>query len=201
MEKRHIILSAAYDVFKECGYDGATLDEVARRAEFAKGTLYSYFGSKAELFEALVQQEFDAVVRDTLAELDREATPEGVIRTAFRVLLKHIARHNEFFQLALVHEEAVGREDAKRIRAVIFSRVGELMEGVAARLATGKKSGIFKDYPLQFLAFFLLILVQHYSAYKIMFEEGAPLGAADVDVLYDVYMDGVRATVRPPEAV
>ena len=52
LARRRGILTAARKVFGARGYEGATLDEVAREAEFAKGTLYSYFDSKAELFAA-----------------------------------------------------------------------------------------------------------------------------------------------------
>jgi AcrR family transcriptional regulator len=41
LARRREILEAARKVFAARGYEGSTLDEVAREAEFAKGTLYS----------------------------------------------------------------------------------------------------------------------------------------------------------------
>ncbi|WP_376747963.1 TetR/AcrR family transcriptional regulator [Pantoea vagans] len=47
------IIDAATGVFAEKGYAGTNLDEVARRARIAKGTLYLYFETKEDLFIAV----------------------------------------------------------------------------------------------------------------------------------------------------
>ncbi|MDQ0349295.1 TetR/AcrR family transcriptional regulator [Ancylobacter vacuolatus] len=52
--KRRDIIDGARKVFFEKGFDGASMDEVARAAGVSKATIYVYFGSKEELFEALV---------------------------------------------------------------------------------------------------------------------------------------------------
>ena len=52
--KRRDIIDGARKVFFEKGFDGASMDEVARAAGVSKATIYVYFGSKDELFEALV---------------------------------------------------------------------------------------------------------------------------------------------------
>jgi AcrR family transcriptional regulator len=52
--RRAQILDAALTVFLEHGYDRATIDLVVRRASASKATIYSFFGGKEGLFEALV---------------------------------------------------------------------------------------------------------------------------------------------------
>ncbi|MCB4768689.1 TetR/AcrR family transcriptional regulator [Ancylobacter sp. Lp-2] len=52
--KRREIIDGARQVFFEKGYDGATMDEVAKAAGVSKATIYVYFGGKEDLFEALV---------------------------------------------------------------------------------------------------------------------------------------------------
>ncbi|SHK20654.1 TetR/AcrR family transcriptional regulator [Rhodothermus profundi] len=57
--RRQAMLEAARAVFAEKGYVDATLDEIAQRAEFGKGTLYNYFpGGKDELFFAVFEEVF-----------------------------------------------------------------------------------------------------------------------------------------------
>jgi AcrR family transcriptional regulator len=54
-DKRQRILAAAQEVFAEQGFDAARMDEVARRAQVGKGTLYNYYESKEDLLiEALI---------------------------------------------------------------------------------------------------------------------------------------------------
>src|SRR5262245_30791064 len=59
--RRQAILDAALTVFAEHGYEAARLDEVARRAGVAKGTLYLYFKDKAALFESLIRSAIDPI--------------------------------------------------------------------------------------------------------------------------------------------
>ncbi|MEO8319513.1 MAG: TetR/AcrR family transcriptional regulator [Bradyrhizobium sp.] len=55
--KRRQILDGARKVFMDLGFDGASMNEIARAAGVSKGTLYVYFADKNRLFEAIVQQE------------------------------------------------------------------------------------------------------------------------------------------------
>src|ERR1022692_2623429 len=55
--KRRQILEGARAVFMAQGFDAASMGEIARVAGVSKGTLYVYFKSKEELFEAIVGQE------------------------------------------------------------------------------------------------------------------------------------------------
>jgi AcrR family transcriptional regulator len=55
--KRRQILDGARKVFMDLGFDGASMNEIARSAGVSKGTLYVYFADKNRLFEAIVEQE------------------------------------------------------------------------------------------------------------------------------------------------
>ncbi|GEM_PF-1103031 len=57
-ERRREILDAALGVFGSHGYDCATVAEVARRAGVCPATVLHYFGSKASLFETLLEDRF-----------------------------------------------------------------------------------------------------------------------------------------------
>ena len=55
--KRRQILDGARKVFMNLGFDGASMNEIARSAGVSKGTLYVYFTDKSRLFEAMVEEE------------------------------------------------------------------------------------------------------------------------------------------------
>src|SRR6266568_423759 len=63
--KRRQILDGARKVFMDLGFDGASMNEIARSAGVSKGTLYVYFTDKNRLFEAIVEEE--ALDRQKLA--------------------------------------------------------------------------------------------------------------------------------------
>jgi AcrR family transcriptional regulator len=56
-DKLRQILDGARRVFLADGFDGASMNDVARVAGVSKGTLYVYFPSKQALFEALIREE------------------------------------------------------------------------------------------------------------------------------------------------
>jgi AcrR family transcriptional regulator len=53
--RREAILAAALDEFAASGFEAARLDDVAKRAGVAKGTIYLYFRDKESLFQELVR--------------------------------------------------------------------------------------------------------------------------------------------------
>lgn len=55
-ERRQAIIDVAAKVFREEGFDRASMSEIAKRLGGSKATLYSYFTSKEELFTAVMRQ-------------------------------------------------------------------------------------------------------------------------------------------------
>jgi AcrR family transcriptional regulator len=82
--RRAQILDAALTVFLEHGYDRATIDLVVQRASASKATIYSFFGGKEGLFEALVSEYAERILAG-FPDLDG-----GVIDV--RAALKNIAQ-------------------------------------------------------------------------------------------------------------
>jgi AcrR family transcriptional regulator len=75
--KRRQILGGARKVFMDLGFDGASMNEIARSAGVSKGTLYVYFADKNRLFEAIVAEETlerDKVIFDFDPGCDVETT-------------------------------------------------------------------------------------------------------------------------------
>jgi AcrR family transcriptional regulator len=55
-QRREQILSAARSVFKESGYESATISQIVKHAGVAQGTFYLYFDSKKSIVVELAQQ-------------------------------------------------------------------------------------------------------------------------------------------------
>lgn len=65
-ERRQAILKAATEVFRQEGYVRASMDNIARKVGGSKATLYGYFKSKEELFEAAMQDAVESAVKRIL---------------------------------------------------------------------------------------------------------------------------------------
>ena len=56
---RDRLVAAAADVFADKGYDGAGVQEIARRAGFTTGAIYGRFRGKSELLLAAIEAQSD----------------------------------------------------------------------------------------------------------------------------------------------
>jgi AcrR family transcriptional regulator len=57
--RRGLVLDAARAVFEEHGLEGASIREIARRAGYTPGAIYSYFESKEAIYGALLGESLD----------------------------------------------------------------------------------------------------------------------------------------------
>src|SRR3954468_13113464 len=87
-ERRVAILAAALDEFTACGYEGARLDDVAKRAGIAKGTIYLYFADKETLFQELVR----SMVHPVLGTLEKVREVDVPARVLVEMLLTTFVR-------------------------------------------------------------------------------------------------------------
>jgi AcrR family transcriptional regulator len=77
--KRRQIIEGARQVFMEQGFDAASMGEIARVAGVSKGTLYVYFKSKEELFEAVVGHQCRAQAEQIFNLDPEDHDVEGVL--------------------------------------------------------------------------------------------------------------------------
>jgi AcrR family transcriptional regulator len=89
--KRRQILDGARKVFMDLGFDGASMNEIARVAGVSKGTLYVYFADKNRLFEAMVEDEAFAKAK-TAYNLDPGRDVETTLREFGRNYIGGICR-------------------------------------------------------------------------------------------------------------
>ncbi len=73
-------MDGARSVFLAAGFDGASMNDIARSAGVSKGTLYAYFNSKDELFEAIIRAEYDAGGRTVVRVSARGRRPRHADR-------------------------------------------------------------------------------------------------------------------------
>lgn len=85
--RQKLILQGALTVFKEKGLEGAKIDEIARVSGFGKATLYYYFTSKEEIFNALLLHGWLQLWRELEDTIEGGDSP----RRTFISMLKKIA--------------------------------------------------------------------------------------------------------------
>jgi AcrR family transcriptional regulator len=88
----------------------ANLDEVAEKAGVAKGTLYRYFESKAELYVAVLAHNGAIFRRKIEATLDPSLGPDEQLRRTARFYFDHYVHNRDYFQIfwAIENQPLIG---------------------------------------------------------------------------------------------
>jgi len=84
-EKAQAILQAGARVFLRSGYGPASMDAIAAEANVSKQTVYSHFGAKDALFEAIIEGKCSDLIRPVFESLDPGQDPV----TALKDIAKH----------------------------------------------------------------------------------------------------------------
>ena len=134
-EKRRHILEAARRLLVARGYQDVALDDVAKAAGVAKGTLFLYYKSKDDL----VTSAFADLVDQLGASLDAVAasgkTGRALLQDGARTILEHFDRNRDFMSLGRLpgcKERSAGRLLEKFCRN--HERLAELLKRAAKDL-------------------------------------------------------------------
>lgn len=84
------VLEGARSVFMTDGFEGASVDDIARAANVSKATLYSYFPDKRLLFMEVANQECARQSQAAIDTIDMTAPPRDVLSQAGRHFLRFI---------------------------------------------------------------------------------------------------------------
>lgn len=88
LAKRNELLRIAGDVFKEKGFEAATLNDIAGRFGTDRAAIYYYFASKEELFQEVFQATAKRVLDDNLAEATGIAALETTAHEKLRKVIE-----------------------------------------------------------------------------------------------------------------
>ncbi|MDR6225337.1 TetR/AcrR family transcriptional regulator [Desmospora profundinema] len=138
------IFGAAVCVFAESGFERARMDEIARRAGVAKGTIYYHFKSKEELFVALMNngmERLTAYLRRRLAQVEDPQEQLGEILDA---QVRYLYDNGTFAKLLI--SEVWGSIERQR---VFRARIRDLVSIIEEVIRRGEKEGSFRTLKVQ----------------------------------------------------
>ncbi len=188
--RRDAILAAALDEFSQQGFEAARLDDVAKRAGIAKGTIYLYFRDKEALFQELIHTMLTPVV-GTIEAMGQADIPVGMLADRIAdVFVREVyeTRRKDVIRLMI----AEGRRFphiAEFYYREVLSRIIAAMRGVLARGAErGEVPAGLVDFPQIIAAPGLVAIV-----WSGLFERFEPL---DVRTMMKTHLDLLFAPRR-----
>lgn len=76
LERRKQLVKVGREVFAEHGYEGTSVEEIARRAKVSKPIIYEHFGGKEGLYAVIVDRDMEAVVGRMAAAIGKGTARE-----------------------------------------------------------------------------------------------------------------------------
>lgn len=136
------ILAAARREFSKFGFGGSRVDEIAEKADANKRMIYHYFGSKEDLFQHVIETEYERI-RAAEKELELEHLPaDEALRKLVRFTWEYYLANPEF--LTLVNSENLHEARHLKKSKRVTQSGGQLMSMVEKLLIRGVEEGVFR---------------------------------------------------------
>lgn len=98
--RKRLIIQSAKEVFIDKGYNGATTQELARKANISEVTLFRYFPSKSDLFHAVMNE---AVT--TFERIFEKEKIEFALRPLLEDRIRYVLENQNLIKLILIEKE------------------------------------------------------------------------------------------------
>jgi TetR/AcrR family transcriptional regulator len=192
LRHRRQMLAAALDLFSEKGFHNVSMHEIAKKAEFAIGTLYKFFKNKEDLYKALMMEKAEEHHRVLMGVLSEEndvmTVIEDYIAAKTRLFADNLATLRLYF--------AETRGASFNIKAGLDQDIRKLYDKFIMRLAsvleTGVRRKVFRKMDPYHMAVALEGLTNAFLFCWLEDPEQHPY-EANVPVIKDMFLKGVLA--------
>lgn len=94
---KEFITDCAREVFAKYGFNKTTMNDIAAAVKKGKSSLYHYFASKEQVFEAILTKEVALIKNDVTEAVSRESTPQGKLRALLTARLNFVQKAANFY--------------------------------------------------------------------------------------------------------
>jgi AcrR family transcriptional regulator len=182
VDRKKLILEAATKSFSLFGYKATTMDQVAKIANVGKGTIYTFYKNKEELFKEIVQRLIEEMKYEAEQSLDDQLSFfENLHRAVYRIL--EFRQEHQLSLKLLQEEREIGTPAVQEM-------VNEMEEAIVSYIKEKLKIAIDKGYiqpcDPEITAFLMLKM---YLALIFDWERNhAPLEKEEIAELFKIYL-------------
>ena len=180
------ILKSAALAFRNYGYHGATVEQIAATLEMKKGNLYYYFKNKEDILFGCHQYSLDNLLT-TLAAIEGSGAPPDeklrrLIVSFVHIILNHLHGTALFLDLEALNPEH---------RAAVIERRDEFDRGLRRVVQQGVEEGLFRPIDVKLISFAMLGAVNWIRRWY------NPDGPSSSEEIADKFADYLLAGLRP----
>jgi len=186
------IISAARELFAKKGYHNISMHEIARKAEFAIGTVYKFFRNKEDLYKALVTQLAADYHRVLMEALKKDGDTLEVIRSYIAAKAKFFSENRESLRLYFAESRGASFNLAAGLDKDVRELYMELLESLEGVMELGARRGVLRDIDPHYMAISLEGLTDAFLLSWSDRPEGRSL-EEEVPIMTELFLRGCSA--------
>ena len=173
-DKRTQILDAAEECFERFGYRRSSMDDIARAGRMSKGSVYSYFDSKDELFRSVIERYRRCLEEDIEAAINCKETPQKCIQELILKGISTLEQHPVVARYYLLDPSlelprSLEYDPAQDHCSKKDSEDWLLMDALGKLVEDGERSGAFRKGLDRFATTSLLMSCFYIYMHNVMF--------------------------------
>jgi AcrR family transcriptional regulator len=187
-EKLESILETARKKFGKYGIQKTSLHEIARMAKVAKATIYNYFGSKDEIYLAVLNREVNEVITNVSAVVEKAASPVDKLKAFLHAKFHYM---KEAINILNLDREGIDTllPRTGNIRDRLFAKEVNILRTI---LEKGIDEGIFCISNIMLTAQAIAYALRGFEATWLLREHDSELGIY-LENLSDMLCKGILA--------
>lgn len=193
-DKRDLILDTAKSEFQSKGLHGSGMNEIARKANVSKRTLYKHFNSKDELYKELINSLVDNVRAGLIYEFNESKSFVEMLDAHIRNNINYL-KSEEVIEISriLVAEQIKGAE----LEAEFLKRFNVFRGHFLRWLEICVEKKLYKnDLPLSFVSDFFHRTITGMVFWPIIVGSKTEFSKAEIDNIVEIVIRGILSQRR-----
>lgn len=164
--RRELILKAARELLHEKGLNGASMNQIAKRAELGVATLYSYFTNKEELYIALQEEGLALLQKKMVTAVKGITDPATKLQTIADTYFTFSQKNKNYYYIVNYFSSSPEILFQPDLKAKIDEQAAGSMQLPRLTIEEGIASGVFKETNARHASIMFSAMLQGLTQYR-----------------------------------
>jgi TetR/AcrR family transcriptional regulator len=151
--RRDDILNTAKDLFFDKGFRDTTIDDIARLAELARGTIYLYFENKEEIYATILEDGLDKLLNLMRESYHDEADALTNILAGHDAFMAFHDLFPQYYNVLMLDKLQISDVLPPELKTRLDNKTTSMAELIASMLQRGIEEGLFRPMPVREVAY------------------------------------------------
>ncbi|MGE5416062.1 MAG: TetR/AcrR family transcriptional regulator [Acidobacteriota bacterium] len=138
--KKQLITEAASRLFADSSCEAVTVEDIAREAEFGKGTIYQYFDSKESIVIHIMSQQIDELCQELEKQVLTQTEPRAALSVSIDLL--HDFYSTNYHLMIYIFGKGINNSLNENLLLLLRSKQNYRTELLAQMVERGVKAGV-----------------------------------------------------------